>query len=120
MSPSLDELVKQGEGDQDAIDLGDGIFMSSNIANSYLVTTADGDMMINTGTDFEATAIKTRFCAGEQRPVAGDHVHPGPSRSRGRVELSSRGRRARRSRRRTTPTCASTGDICTRSTCGGS
>ena len=29
---------KQGEGDQDAVDLGDGIFMSRNIANSYLVT----------------------------------------------------------------------------------
>ena len=39
MSPSLDELVKQGEGAQDAVDLGDGIFMSRNIANSYLVTT---------------------------------------------------------------------------------
>lgn len=61
MSPSLDELVKQGEGDQDAVDLGDGIFMSRNIANSYLVTTADGDVMINTGTDFEAPAIKARF-----------------------------------------------------------
>jgi hypothetical protein len=32
MSPSLDELVKQGEGDQEAADLGDGIFMSRNIA----------------------------------------------------------------------------------------
>ena len=39
-APSLDELVKQGEGDQDAVDLGDGIFMSRNIANSYLVTTS--------------------------------------------------------------------------------
>ena len=42
MPPSLDELVKQGEGAQDAVDLGDGIFMSRNIANSYLVKTADG------------------------------------------------------------------------------
>ena len=70
MSPSLDELVKQGEGDQDAVDLGDGIFMSRNIANSYLVTTADGDVMINTGTDFEAPAIKARF----------SRVSPGPPR----------------------------------------
>ena len=61
MSPSLDELVKQGEGDQDAVDLGDGVFMSRNIANSYLVTTSDGDLLINTGTDFEAPDIKARF-----------------------------------------------------------
>ena len=26
MSPSLDELIKQGEGNQEAADLGDGIF----------------------------------------------------------------------------------------------
>ena len=61
MSPSLDELVKQGEGDQDAVDLGDGVFMSRNIANSYLVTTSDGGLLINTGTDFEAPDIKARF-----------------------------------------------------------
>ena len=44
MMPSFDELVKQGEGAQDAVDVGDGIFMSRNIANSYLVTTPDGDV----------------------------------------------------------------------------
>jgi glyoxylase-like metal-dependent hydrolase (beta-lactamase superfamily II) len=61
MSPSLDELVKQGEGEQDAVDLGEGIYMSRNIANSYLVTTPDGDLLINTGTEFEAAQIKDRF-----------------------------------------------------------
>jgi hypothetical protein len=40
------------------VDLGDGIFMSRNIANSYLVTTAHGDLMINTGVDVEAPEIK--------------------------------------------------------------
>ena len=79
MSPSLDELVKQGEGDQDAVDLGDGIFMSKNIANSYLVTTPDGDLMINTGTDFEAPAIKARFSrvsAGPLRLITFTQGHP--------------------------------------------
>jgi hypothetical protein len=51
MAQSLAALVKQGEGNQDAVDLGDGIFMSKNIANSYLITTAEGDVLINTGTD---------------------------------------------------------------------
>ncbi len=69
MTPSLDELVKQGEGAQDAVDLGDGMFMSRNIANSYLVTTSDGDLLINTGTDFEAAEIKARFARISKGPL---------------------------------------------------
>lgn len=69
MTPSLDELVTQGQGDQDAVNLGDGIFMSRNIANSYLVTTHDGDLLINTGTDFEAPTIKARFARVSQKPL---------------------------------------------------
>ena len=69
MSPSLDELVKQGEGEQEAVDVGDEIFMSRNIANSYLVTTPEGDLLINTGTDFEAAQIKHRFSRVSNRPL---------------------------------------------------
>jgi glyoxylase-like metal-dependent hydrolase (beta-lactamase superfamily II) len=69
MTPSLDKLVKQGEGTQDAVDLGGGMFMSRNIANSYLVTTSDGDLMINAGTDFEAPEIKARFSRISQGPL---------------------------------------------------
>jgi glyoxylase-like metal-dependent hydrolase (beta-lactamase superfamily II) len=69
MAPSLDELVKQGEGDQNAVELGDGIFMSRNIANSYLVTTADGDLLINAGTDFEAPEIKARLSRVSKGPL---------------------------------------------------
>ena len=79
MSPSLDELVKQGEGDQEAVDLGDGIFMSRNIANSYLVTTSAGDLLINTGTDFEAPDIKARFArvsSGPLRMITFTQGHP--------------------------------------------
>jgi glyoxylase-like metal-dependent hydrolase (beta-lactamase superfamily II) len=79
MTPSLDELVKQGEGSQDAIDVGDGIFMSRNIANSYLVTTSDGDLLINTGTNFEADEIKARFgrvSNGPLRVITFTQGHP--------------------------------------------
>jgi len=69
MPPSLDELVRQGEGAQDAVDIGDGIFMSRNIANSYLVTTSEGDVLINTGTDFEAPTIKARFARVSKGPL---------------------------------------------------
>jgi glyoxylase-like metal-dependent hydrolase (beta-lactamase superfamily II) len=69
MALSLDKLVKQGEGAQDAVDVGDGIFMSKNIANSYLVTTPEGDVLINTGTDFEAEEIKARFTRVSKGPL---------------------------------------------------
>jgi len=67
--PSIVELVKRGEGAQDAVDVGDGIFMSRNIANSYLVTSPDGDLVINTGTDFEAEQIKSRFARVSNGPL---------------------------------------------------
>lgn len=79
MSPSLDELVKQGEAEPDAVDVGDGIFMSRNIANSYLVTTDDGDLLINTGTEFEAAQIKDRFSrvsTGPLRVITFTQGHP--------------------------------------------
>lgn len=79
MAQSLDSLVKQGEGDQDAVDVGDGIFMSKNIANSYLITTAAGDVLVNTGTHFEAQAIKARFgkvSNGPLRVVTFTQGHP--------------------------------------------
>ena len=120
MTPSLDELVKQGEGDQDAVDLGDGIFMSRNIANSYLVTTPDGDLLINTGTDFEAPAIKARFSRVSAGPLAGDHVHPGPPRPRRGMEPVQPSPVSKRSPKPTIRTSASTGATCTRSMCGGS
>src|SRR6201998_1420890 len=79
MPQSLDALVRQGEVDQDAVDLGDGTFMSKNIANSYLVTTSDGDVLINTGTDFEAARIKARFdrvSSGPLRVITFTQGHP--------------------------------------------
>jgi glyoxylase-like metal-dependent hydrolase (beta-lactamase superfamily II) len=69
MPQSLDALVKQGEGAQQAVDVGDGIFMSKNIANSYLITTPDGDLLINTGTEFEAAEIKARFARVSNGPL---------------------------------------------------
>ena len=69
MAQSLDALITQGDGAQPAIDIGDGIFMSKNIANSYLVGSRDGDLLINTGTHFEAPQIKHRFTDISDRPL---------------------------------------------------
>lgn len=48
-TPKLATMVLAGEGQSAAIDLGDGIFMARDISNLYLVTTADGDLLINSG-----------------------------------------------------------------------
>jgi len=47
--PALASLVMSGEGQTEAIPLNDFIFMAKDISNAYLVNTADGDVMINTG-----------------------------------------------------------------------
>jgi glyoxylase-like metal-dependent hydrolase (beta-lactamase superfamily II) len=65
----LDEVIRAGEGRQDAVAIDDGIFMSRGIANSYLVATDDGDVLINTGLDFEAAEIRARFDAVSDGPV---------------------------------------------------
>jgi alkyl sulfatase BDS1-like metallo-beta-lactamase superfamily hydrolase len=62
-------IVKEGEGRQEAVALNDHIFMSRGISNSYLVTTEDGDVQINTGMYFEAEEIKRRFDAVSAGPL---------------------------------------------------
>jgi glyoxylase-like metal-dependent hydrolase (beta-lactamase superfamily II) len=62
-------IVKEGEGRQEAVALGDGIFMSKGISNSYLVTTGDGDVLINTGMYSEAPEITRRFAAVSSNPL---------------------------------------------------
>jgi alkyl sulfatase BDS1-like metallo-beta-lactamase superfamily hydrolase len=54
-------IVHEGEGKQDAIDLGNGIYQSKGISNSYLITTSDGDILVNAGMYSEAAEIERRF-----------------------------------------------------------
>lgn len=79
MRESLDALIRAGEGPQDAVQLGDGVFMSKGIANTYLVTSDHGDLLINTGLDFEAPEIKDRFqrvSTGALRAIVFTQGHP--------------------------------------------
>lgn len=62
-------IVKQGEGAQDAVPLSDHIYMSRGVSNSYLVTTPDGDVLINTGMYYEAAEIKDRFARVSGGPL---------------------------------------------------
>jgi glyoxylase-like metal-dependent hydrolase (beta-lactamase superfamily II) len=47
--PMLAALVLAGDQQKEAIKIADRIFMAKDISNAYLVTTDDGDIMVNTG-----------------------------------------------------------------------
>jgi glyoxylase-like metal-dependent hydrolase (beta-lactamase superfamily II) len=69
MTDSFESMMKQGTQDDQAVALGEGIFMSRGIANSYLVTTADGNVMINASLTHEAQKTKARFAAVSSAPL---------------------------------------------------
>ena len=47
--PPLADLVLAGEGQTKVEPVTDFVFMTKDVSNAYLVTTADGDLMVNTG-----------------------------------------------------------------------
>jgi len=47
--PHLADLVRAGEAQEAAVAITDFVFMARDISNAYLVTTGDGDVMVNTG-----------------------------------------------------------------------
>jgi alkyl sulfatase BDS1-like metallo-beta-lactamase superfamily hydrolase len=62
-------IVNAGEGLQDAVALGDGIFMSRCVSNAYRVLTAEGDVLINTGISFNAQENYRRLTAVSSNPL---------------------------------------------------
>jgi alkyl sulfatase BDS1-like metallo-beta-lactamase superfamily hydrolase len=62
-------IVNAGAGRQDAIDLGDGIFMSRDVSNLYRVLTCEGDVLINTGFIPSAAENKRRMDAVSDMPI---------------------------------------------------
>jgi alkyl sulfatase BDS1-like metallo-beta-lactamase superfamily hydrolase len=63
------ELVTSGEGQQAAIERAPGVFESRGIGNSYLVTTPDGDVLVNAGTLGDARRGRELFRAVSDRPI---------------------------------------------------
>lgn len=47
--PALAGLVRAGDAQTEAVAITDFIFMAKDISNAYLVTTGDGDLLVNTG-----------------------------------------------------------------------
>jgi alkyl sulfatase BDS1-like metallo-beta-lactamase superfamily hydrolase len=62
-------IVKDGAGRQDAVDLGNGIFMSRDVSNLYRVLTDEGDVLINTGIGFSAEENVRRLSAVSDKPI---------------------------------------------------
>ena len=68
-SPALAGLVRAGDAQTEAVDLGHGIYMARDISNAYLVTTADGDLLVNTGFMDNATRNLALFAAHRTGPL---------------------------------------------------
>jgi glyoxylase-like metal-dependent hydrolase (beta-lactamase superfamily II) len=47
--PKLAELVRSGDAQTEAVEITPFVFMSRDMSNAYLVTTSDGDVLVNTG-----------------------------------------------------------------------
>jgi glyoxylase-like metal-dependent hydrolase (beta-lactamase superfamily II) len=47
--PKLADLVRAGDAQTEAVEITPFVFMSRDVSNAYLVTTSDGDVVINTG-----------------------------------------------------------------------
>ncbi|CAN7321606.1 MBL fold metallo-hydrolase [Phenylobacterium sp. LjRoot225] len=63
------ELVKSGEGQAAAIERAPGIWESRGVGNSYLVTTPQGDVLVNAGTLADARRGRELFAQVSSHPV---------------------------------------------------
>jgi hypothetical protein len=66
-TPALAALVRGGDAQTAAVPITDLVFMARDISNAYLVTTAAGDLMVNTG--FMDNAARISRCW--HRPAPG-------------------------------------------------
>jgi alkyl sulfatase BDS1-like metallo-beta-lactamase superfamily hydrolase len=63
------EMVKSGEGQAAAIERAPGVWESRGVGNSYLVTTPEGDVVVNAGTLGDARRGRELFAEVSQNPV---------------------------------------------------
>ena len=63
------QIIRAGEGQQDAVPLGHGIHMSRDISNAYRILTPEGDVLVNTGIVFHAGENFRRLSAVSANPV---------------------------------------------------
>lgn len=68
-APKLANLVLSGEGQTEAIEIIPFVFQANDISNAYLVTTDDGDVVINTGMPDGAERSKALFAPHRTGPL---------------------------------------------------
>jgi glyoxylase-like metal-dependent hydrolase (beta-lactamase superfamily II) len=68
-NPPLAGLVNAGEQQTEAVAITDFIFMAKDVSNAYLVTTADGDVLVNTGFPLSAERNKAVFAPRRTGPL---------------------------------------------------
>jgi hypothetical protein len=90
--PQNAQIIRAGEGKQDAVPLGHEIYLSRDISNAYRVLTPAGDVLVNTGIVFNAEENFRRLSAVSSNPVKKDPLHPEPRRPYRRVEMVQQAR----------------------------
>jgi glyoxylase-like metal-dependent hydrolase (beta-lactamase superfamily II) len=68
-APPLAGLVNAGQQQAEAVAITDYIFMAKDISNAYLVTTADGDVLVNAGFPTSAQRNKSVFAPARTGPL---------------------------------------------------
>jgi alkyl sulfatase BDS1-like metallo-beta-lactamase superfamily hydrolase len=63
------EMVQSGEGQAQAVERAPGVWESRGIGNSYLVTTPQGDVLVNAGALRDARRGKELFAQVSQNPI---------------------------------------------------
>ena len=77
--PPLASLVLAGSDQKEAEVITDFIYMAKDISNAYLVTTADGDFLVNTGFMDNAERTRQLFAprrTGPRRKIVLTQAHP--------------------------------------------
>jgi glyoxylase-like metal-dependent hydrolase (beta-lactamase superfamily II) len=69
-APKLAGLVRSGDTQADAIAITDFVFQANDISNAYLVTTSEGDLMVNTGFMDNAERTKALLAPHRTGPLA--------------------------------------------------
>ena len=68
-NPLLANLVNQGETQTEAVAINDFIFMAKDLSNAYLVTSRDGDLLVNSGFNVSAERTKALFAPRRKGPL---------------------------------------------------
>src|SRR5579871_6287015 len=63
------EMVKSGEGQSTIITRAPGVYESRGVGNSYLLTTPDGDVLVNAGTLGDARRGRELFATVSKGPI---------------------------------------------------